>query len=51
VYNQLLYVPVRAYKVSFSTNKAGHGKLIQAVVSGYGCGTEDANDRERWLEL
>jgi hypothetical protein len=33
VYKQLLYVPVRAYKVSFSTEKAGLGKLIKASVS------------------
>jgi hypothetical protein len=31
VYNQLLYVPVRAYKVSFPTNKVGPGQLIKAV--------------------
>jgi hypothetical protein len=28
VYNQLLYVPVRAYKVSFPTNRIGPSKLI-----------------------
>ena len=35
VYNQLLCVPVRAYEVSFLTNKVGHGKLIKAVVTRY----------------
>jgi hypothetical protein len=35
VYNQLLYVPVLAYKVSFSTNKVGPGQLIKAVVTRY----------------
>jgi hypothetical protein len=35
VYKQLLSVPVRAYKVSFSTNKVGLGPLLKAVVSRY----------------
>jgi hypothetical protein len=42
MYNQLLYLPVLASKVSFSTYKVGSGKLLKAVVSGYRCGTEDA---------
>jgi hypothetical protein len=34
VYKQLLYVPVRAYKVSFPTNMIGPGQLLKAGVSG-----------------
>jgi hypothetical protein len=50
VYKQLLYVPVRAYKVSFPTNMVGPGKLIKASVSGYRSAKEDATDhtRGRW---
>jgi hypothetical protein len=33
VYDQLLYGPVRVYKVSFSTDKSGPVKLIKASVS------------------
>jgi hypothetical protein len=53
VYNQLLYVPVLAYKVSFSTNKVGLGQLIKAVVTRYRSGTEHAPDhtRERWAQI
>jgi hypothetical protein len=53
VYNQLLYLPVRAFKVSFPKNKVGLGQLIKAVVSRYRSGTENANDytRGRWLQL
>jgi hypothetical protein len=53
VYNQLLLVPVRAYKVSFSTNKVGPGQLTQAVVSRYISDTEHATDhtRGRWRQV
>jgi hypothetical protein len=53
VYNQLLYVPVRAYNVSFTTNLVGPGKLIKAIVSRYISDTEHATDhtRERWAQL
>jgi len=47
VYNQLLYLPVRTTKVSFSTNKFGPGKLIKAVVTRYRSGTEHATDNTR----
>jgi len=47
VYNQLLYVPVRAYKVSFSTKKVGLGQLIKAVVTRYRSGTEHATGHTR----
>jgi hypothetical protein len=47
VYNQLLYVPVRAYKVSFPTNMVCPGKLLKAVVSGYRSGTEHATGHTR----
>ena len=47
LYNQLLYVPVRAYKVSFSTNKVGLGQLIKAVVSRYRSDTEHATGHTR----
>jgi hypothetical protein len=47
VYNQLLYVPLLAYKVSFSTNKVGLGQLIKAVISRYGSGTEHATGHTR----
>jgi hypothetical protein len=52
VYNQLLCVPVRAYKVSFSTNKVGLGQQVKAVVSRYRSGTENAtgHTRERWWQ-
>jgi hypothetical protein len=50
VYNQLLYVPVQAYIISFPTNKVGPGQLLIAAVSRYRSGTEHATDhtRERW---
>jgi len=53
VYKQLLYVPVRAYKISFSTNKVGHGKLAKASVSGYRSALihATAHTRERWAPL
>jgi hypothetical protein len=47
VYNQLLYVPVRAFKVSFPTNMVGLGQLIQVSVSRYKSGTEDATGHTR----
>jgi hypothetical protein len=47
VYKQLLYVPVRANKVSFPTNKVGLGQLLKASVSGYRSGTEDATAHTR----
>ena len=52
VYNQLLYVHVRAHKVSFSTNKVGHGQLLKAVVTRYRNGTERAtgHTRDRWVQ-
>jgi hypothetical protein len=50
VYKQLLCVPVRAYKVSFPTNRVGPGQLLKASVSRYRSGTEHAtaHTRERW---
>jgi hypothetical protein len=53
VYNQLLYVPVRAGKTSFSNVKNGLGHFIKAVVTRNKSGTENANDhtRERWAQL
>jgi len=50
VYKQLLYLPVRAYKVSFSTNRVGHGKLIKASVTGRRCALvhATAHTRDRW---
>jgi hypothetical protein len=52
VYNQLLSVPLRAYKVSFPTNKVCPGKLIKAVVSRYKSGMEHAtgHTRGRWVQ-
>jgi len=47
VYNQLLYVPVRANKVSFPTKGFAPGKLIKASVSRYRSGTEDATAHTR----
>jgi hypothetical protein len=47
VYNQLLYVPVLAHKVSFPTNTVGLGQLIKAVVSRYISGTEHATGHTR----
>jgi hypothetical protein len=53
VYNQLLYVPVRANKVSFPTNVVGLGQLIKVVVSRYRSGTEHAtgHKRGRWQQF
>jgi len=53
VYKQLLYVPVRANKVSFSTNKVGLGQLLIAGVSGYRSALVHATDhtRGRWHQL
>jgi hypothetical protein len=50
VYNQLLYVPVRAYEVSFSTNKVDLGQLIAAVVTRYRSALVHAtgHTRGRW---
>jgi hypothetical protein len=50
VYKQLLSVPVRAYKVSFSTNMAGLGKLIIASISRSRSALvhATAHTRERW---
>jgi len=47
VYKQLLFVPVRANKVSFPTNMVGLGQLLKAVVTRYRSGTEHANDHTR----
>jgi hypothetical protein len=47
MYNQLLYVPVRANKVSFPMNKVGPGNLITAVVSRYRSSTEHATGHTR----
>jgi len=53
VYKQLLFVPVRANIVSFSTNKVGLGQLLIAVVSGYRCALvhATAHTRERCSQL
>jgi len=37
VYKQLLHVPMRAYKVSFSMNRVGLGQLLIAGVSPCRC--------------
>jgi hypothetical protein len=52
VYNQLLLLPVRAYIISFPTNKVGPGQLLKAVVTRYRSGTEYATDhtRGRWQQ-
>jgi len=52
VYNQLLCVPVRAGKTSFSTVKNGPDKLIIAVVTRYRSDTEHAtgHTRGRWKQ-
>jgi len=47
VYKQLLSVPVRANKVSFSTNKVGLDQLLKAGVTGCRSGTEDATAHTR----
>jgi hypothetical protein len=53
VYNQLLYVPVRAYKFSFSTNRVGPGQLLKAGVSGCSSAMVHAtgHTRERWVQF
>jgi len=53
VYNQLLYVPVRAGKDSFSTNRFAPGKLIKVSVSRYRTDLVHATDhtRGRWRQL
>jgi hypothetical protein len=53
VYNQLLYVPVRAGKTTFSKEKNGPGHFIKAVVTRYRSGTEHAtgHTRERWAQI
>jgi hypothetical protein len=45
-------MPVRANKVSFSTNTVGPGQLIKAVVTRYRSGTEHAtgHTRGRWQQ-
>jgi hypothetical protein len=50
VYNQLLYAPVRAYKVSFPTNRVGPCQLLKTVVTRYRSDTENAtgHTRGRW---
>ena len=47
VYNQLLYLPVRAGKTSFSLGKNGPGQLIKASVSRYRSDTEHATAHTR----
>jgi hypothetical protein len=47
VYNQLLYVPVRAGKTSFSKEKNGPVHFIKAVVTRYRRGTEHLTDHTR----
>jgi hypothetical protein len=53
VYNQLLSVPVRAHKVSFSTNKVGLGQLIAVFVTRYRSALVHAtgHTRERWAQI
>jgi hypothetical protein len=53
VYNQLLHVPVRAYKVSFSTNKVGLGQLTKAVLTRYRSALVYAtgHTRGRWAQF
>jgi hypothetical protein len=50
VYKQLLYLPVRTNRVSFSTNNVGPCQLIKAVVSRYRSAMvhATAHTRERW---
>jgi hypothetical protein len=45
-------MPVRAYIVSFLTNKVGLSQLIKAAVSRYRSDTEHAtgHTRERWRQ-
>jgi hypothetical protein len=47
VYNQLLYVPVRAGKTSFSKDKNSPGHFIKAVVTRSRSGMEHATGHTR----